>query len=162
MFILKKEPAAWWPVVWNGYSETEPGAVIENRLEVKFRRKTRTELKRLFGERGDELANAGQLERLFGDPARDREFFDAVVADWRGLYGEDDDKELGFEDPWITAMIELPGFMGAVALSYMKFAGGIEETRRGNSKASPAGGPETDPEAQGAATAGDMKAAQAR
>ncbi|MBZ6377384.1 hypothetical protein B5C34_05205 [Pacificimonas flava] len=145
MFVLKREAAVWWPVVWHGASSEEPGAIVENRLDVKFRRRERSDLKRIFGGAYEAASSSKGLDLQFGDPATDRLIFDELVSSWRGLLDEDGRNELPCADPYIGQMIELPGFMAALSLAYMKFAGGIEETRRGNLKGSPAGGPATEP-----------------
>jgi hypothetical protein len=153
MFTLKTQVAYWWPVIWNGASAEEPGAVIENRLDVKFRRKDRSDLKALFGDELERAKGQSPLDLRFGDPERDREIVDQLVDGWRGLFDEDGRNELPFADPYIGQMIELPGFMHGLVLAYFKFVGGVEETRRGNSNGSPAGGPATDPKPEAAAPA---------
>lgn len=126
-FCLVKEPTAWWPVRFN--VPADGGRVIEETVEVKFARLSRSDFQASFGAAAQADADEGVNRRLF----------DRVVRDWRGIAGEDG-AMLPFKDPWIDMFLNVPGVPEAFGRAYASFWAAQPEAVLGNFEPSSAGG----------------------
>lgn len=159
MFILSDEtPAEWWPVTWTGFAED--GGEVENRIEMKFFRLGRDRLADLYRSMSAAAAaetsdgtDAADVERfiaaLVGDPDKDLRIVMEMAADWRGIGVVEDGRKpapLPFSETNVRRLLNSAAFSEAVGLAHVEFAIHLKETRRGNSKPSPAGGQATAPE----------------
>lgn len=136
MFKLVSERTAWWPVTWSGVGED--GAVIEHRIELKFRIVSRSAFRELFGFDGaaadDEAAGD---DALAADMALARRI---VAEDWRGV-GDEAGAALPFSWDRLAQLMEVANFAPAFGLAYMRLFQAAPEVREKNSAASPAPGP---------------------
>ncbi len=126
-FCLVKEPTAWWPVRFN--VPADGGAVIEQVVEVKFARLSRSDFEALWGAAAQQDA----------DDESNRRLFDRVVRDWRGI-ADDKGAAVPFADPWIGLFLDVPGVPEAFGRAYGAFWAAQPEAALGNFAPSPAGG----------------------
>lgn len=129
-FCLVKEPTAWWPVKFA--VPADGGKVIEQEVEVKFARLSRTDFTSCFVQAAGKEPNDGDNRRLF----------ERVVKDWRGI-ADADGAPVPFKDPWIGMFLDVPGVPEAFGRAYAAFWAAQPEAVLGNSVGSPAGGAET-------------------
>jgi hypothetical protein len=121
-YVIKKGAAIWWPVKW--LEPADGGLVVEQQIEVKFRRVTREGFADL---------------KATADAEDDAAFVQRIALDWRGV--ADEEGPLAFTETNIRRMLEIEGWATAVGAAFAKCHFAQGETRLGNSAGSPAGGP---------------------
>lgn len=130
MFVVVKERRAWWPVVWRGAAE-DGGALIENRIELRFRLLDVDALEAL-----QKRAAEVDTEIAAAAPGRARsEIYAGLIAeiasDWRGVCAENSEPL-----PWsadnLRLLMGVPGIFGIVMEAYRDCLAGRAETRLGN------------------------------
>lgn len=99
-FKIVKDRRAWWPVTWKGVSED--GAIVENKIELRFRLLKLTDAVALARKadavRAKEAANDAieQLPQLYGELVAE------IAVDWRGVSAEN-----GEPLPWSAENVAL-------------------------------------------------------
>ncbi len=148
LFVLVKQPRAWWPVSWQSADDGDTRR--ENRIELHF--------KRISPERFEEIFQVGRIE---GNAATLLDYNRARLLEladgWRGIVAEAEDgaepAPIAFDTGNIDAILRAePNFVTGFTVAYIDFFHALPKAIEGNSDASPGGGPATD-DAQAAVAA---------
>lgn len=133
MFKIVKSPRAWWPVKWSGV--TEDGAIIENKIEMRFRMLKVDEFVELMREAGAVQMAAADAGTSESEQKRTSVAFADVVQriaeDWRGVAAEN-----GETLPWAAENVALlmnePRVFDATIAAFKEVTQGGPEIRAGN------------------------------
>lgn len=130
-YVIKKSATVWWPVKWK--EPGDGGTVVENTIEMRFRRVTTSEFA--------ELQQLGTSPVTAGDDvhAGNLAFIRQIASDWRGIEDEPG-KNAAFSDENLREMLEIEGWAVAVGAAFARCHYATPEIREGNSAASLAGG----------------------
>lgn len=158
MFKLVKNLAAWWPVSVLEPDPDQPGKLLEHSFEAQFIIRGKEEMKG-HNERRQELtkqlmeaigragtATADEADAINAEikqltdriEAHDRSMFHLMVANWRGVIGEDD-QPIPFSAAALDGALDHDRIRVGLNRAYEE-AISNDKARLGNSKTSPAPG----------------------
>lgn len=137
IFVLVPERTAWWPVHFTVPAEDDPGFVVEQKIEMKFRFIDEDALEAIKAE-ATALDEANMEARKSNQPAMSAgeaaaEVFMRIIADWRGV-GSSPTQQLPFNKANLALLLKsMPGFARRWLLpAYASCLAGEGEIRSGN------------------------------
>lgn len=128
-YKIVKERRAWWPVSWPGV--TEDGAVVTNRIELRFRVHKVEEayqLAREFDSLQLDVPEGDGGQALVSAYAR---LVERMADNWRGVEAENGDP-LPFATENVALLMNEPGVFNAVFAAWTDCINAREEAKAGN------------------------------
>jgi hypothetical protein len=128
MFRIVTQRTAWWPIVFPGV--TEEGAVIENRIELRFVILNEDEFPDFLATLlSDAKPSAGENAQPQSVTTASR--FGRVVMDWRGVAAENGEP-LAYSIDNFQILLRVPNFAAALGRAYVACRNATPEIREGN------------------------------
>ncbi|WP_336973415.1 histidine kinase [Sphingobium aromaticiconvertens] len=137
MFKIIAEPLVWWPVLFAGVQED--GAVVENKIELRFVILGEDEIDAFGKETAEFLSGAAtesSVEGEAGQPvvspsALSVQLIQRIARDWRGVAAENEEP-LPFNAANLQSLLNVPNVLPAVLRAYGSCRAARPEIRSGN------------------------------
>ena len=129
MFKVVSETLAWWPVIFAGV--TEEGAVVENKIELRFRILDEDEIDEFGAAAARAVAGAKSEGVSEKNSVRMQRVLEPVVRDWRLVAGANGEP-MPFGDANFQALLRVPNVFPAILSAYGACRAGREDVRAGN------------------------------